>query len=297
MEPLRVGLVGAGPWARAVHAPGLAAHPRVELAGVWARRSTACADLAAASGTRPYGAVAALIDDVDAVAFAVPPDVQAELATSAARAGRHLILDKPIAGSLAGADELVAAVGEAAVASLVMLTLRFSPETREWLAELASGRTTGGWSGGTATWLSGALLGGDYAASAWRHRSGALVDVGPHAFDVLDAALGPIVDVVAATRREPDLWTVMLAHEGEAVSTATLSLRVPATPSIVAVDVYGSAGHRQLQPRRTTPQECYATLLDELVEMIDSGARDHPCDVRRGRHLQWVIDEAGALTG
>ena len=74
--PLRVGLVGAGPWARAVHAPAIAAHPRTKLVTVFARREAAAAGLAA-----PYGAAVAhsfkeLISTVDAVSFAVPPAIQ-----------------------------------------------------------------------------------------------------------------------------------------------------------------------------------------------------------------------------
>ena len=45
--PLRVGLVGAGPWASMVHAPMLARNPKTELVGVWARRETAAQSLAA----------------------------------------------------------------------------------------------------------------------------------------------------------------------------------------------------------------------------------------------------------
>ena len=41
MEPVAVGLIGAGPWARMAHAPMLAKSPHTRLAGVWARRPEA----------------------------------------------------------------------------------------------------------------------------------------------------------------------------------------------------------------------------------------------------------------
>ena len=41
----------------------------------------------------------AFLDAVDGVAFAVPPDVQAPIAVAAARAGKHLMLEKPLATS------------------------------------------------------------------------------------------------------------------------------------------------------------------------------------------------------
>src|SRR6186997_828853 len=56
-EPVAVGLIGAGPWATLVHAPVLAASPRTRLAGVWARRPEAAAELAERHGTTAYASV------------------------------------------------------------------------------------------------------------------------------------------------------------------------------------------------------------------------------------------------
>ena len=55
---------------------------------------------------------------VDGVAFAVPPDVQAPIATAAAQAGKHLLLEKPLAISAAEADELAEAVTQSQVGAL-----------------------------------------------------------------------------------------------------------------------------------------------------------------------------------
>ncbi|HYD09206.1 MAG TPA: Gfo/Idh/MocA family oxidoreductase, partial [Acidimicrobiales bacterium] len=101
--PVRVGVVGAGPWASMVHAPVLAHSPTTELVGVWARRPEAAAEVATRNGAVAYDDVDALIDACDAVAFAVPPDVQAAIAVRAARAGKHLLLEKPIAMGVAEA--------------------------------------------------------------------------------------------------------------------------------------------------------------------------------------------------
>ena len=93
--PLRVGVAGAGPWARMFHAPAFAAHPRTELTAVWARRMSAAEELAGPCGATAHDTFDRFLEDVDAVAFAVPPDVQAALAARAARAGRALLLEKP----------------------------------------------------------------------------------------------------------------------------------------------------------------------------------------------------------
>ena len=124
---LAVGLVGAGPWARMVHAPVLAAGPSTRLAGVWSRTPAHAEDLAATHGVPAAPSFEALLDGSEAVAFAVPPAVQGGLAAEAAAAGRAVLLEKPIADDLVGAERLAEAVAGAGVASLVVLSYRFSP--------------------------------------------------------------------------------------------------------------------------------------------------------------------------
>lgn len=292
--PLRVGLVGAGPWANAVHAPGIAAHPGTKLVSVWARRADAAGQLA-----RPYGASVAgsfreLMSVVDAVSFAVPPSVQAPLAIHAAQAGRHVILEKPIASTVQEAEQLVAAADEAAVATMVVLTRRFAKATIDWLDEL---HRVGGWTGGSARWLSGALLSEQFAGSRWRHDGGALADIGPHVLDLLDAALGEITGVLAAHRGDPDLWQIVLTHAGGATSTATMSIRLPAQPPISEVSVFGQHGYRELPDGDESSQECFATLLDDFIAMIRNGQTEHRCDVSRGLHLQRLLEYIGQVVG
>jgi len=84
---MRFAVVGTGYWARQTHAAALAAHPDADLVGVWGRSFTRAAELADAVGAQPYEHVDDMFADVDAGAFAVPPDVQAELAVRAARQG------------------------------------------------------------------------------------------------------------------------------------------------------------------------------------------------------------------
>ncbi|WP_425484859.1 Gfo/Idh/MocA family protein [Amycolatopsis anabasis] len=291
-EQLRVGLVGAGPWARTVHAPGLADHPGTVLAAVWTRRAERARELAEPHGAAVAADFGELLEQVDAVAFAVPPAVQAELAVRAARAGKHLILEKPIAPDLPAARRIADAVSEGGVAALVVLILRYAMETQDWLADLAG---SGRWAGGSARWLTGALLGDKYGNSPWRHEQGALADVGPHALDLLDAALGPITRVLAAHRTGEDLWHLLLEHDGGATSTVTMSMRLPIEPSVVEVAVYGDRGYRVLARKPGAANAAYTALLDDFAALIASGVTGHPCDVHRGVHLQRLLDEARAL--
>ena len=177
-RPLRFGLVGTGYWARSTHAPALAASAAdgIEFTSVWGRNATAVAELAARHQTTPYQDFDTFLASVDAVDFAVPPDVQAPLATRAARAGKHLLLEKPIALSGPEADELAAAVSQAQVASVVFFTARFQADVRAWLAEVTA---TGGWTGGQAIWLGTALQPDSPFNTPWRRVKGGPVGPGP----------------------------------------------------------------------------------------------------------------------
>lgn len=285
---LRIGLVGAGPWAERVHGPGVAAHPDTELVAVWARRQEAAASVAARHGATPTTSFDDLLAAVDAVTFAVPPGVQAPLALRAVEAGRHVILEKPLATSVDEAARLVDAAERAGVTTLMMLTFRYAPEVADWLARV---HRTGGWHGGAARWLSATLLDSKYESSAWRHAGGALADIGPHTFDLLDAALGEITTVLDAHFAERGrTWHVLFGHASGATSTATMNMHTPAEPPINDFSVYGDHGYTHLDPSGDASVR-YAALLDEFVALVRAGGTEHPTDIRRGLHLQRLHHE------
>ncbi len=280
--PVKVGLVGAGPWAQWVHARVLAAGPETELAGVWARRPEAAQETAA-----PYGAPVAarfeeLLDSCEALAFAVPPAVQAELALRAAKAGKALLLEKPIAEDLGAARRLVDAIEEAGVVSQVTLTNRYHPETRRFLAAARESEVFGA----RAAFLSGAFLGGAFS-TPWRLEHGALLDLGPHVLDLLDAAVGRIVRVRGAgdTRR----WIELTCeHENGAVSQASLSGSVNVTPGIVRVELFGSGPELVFDGESLDHEETWPVLRREFATAVRTGVPGE-LDARRGLHLQTLI--------
>jgi predicted dehydrogenase len=77
MTSMRFGVVGTGYWARETHAAALAAHPDADLVGVWGRSFDRAVELVEAVGARAYQRADDMFAEVDAVAFAVPPEVQA----------------------------------------------------------------------------------------------------------------------------------------------------------------------------------------------------------------------------
>lgn len=286
---MRFGLLGTGPWASRTHAVALAAHPRAELVGVWGRRPEAAAELASAHHSTAYEDVDALLADCDAVAIALPPDVQAEFAVRAAEAGCHLLLDKPVATTTETAERVAAAADRAGVRTAVFFTLRFAPETARWIAEQ---RMTGGWLTGRADWYSPVFGGADspYAQSPWRRDKGALWDIGPHALSVLLPVLGDVADSdIVAARGPGDTVHLLLRHASGASSSVTVSHSVPLTAAGVDAEFRGSAGVASMPERQAEATTSFARAIDALMT-----PERHPCDADFGVRVTRILAVADA---
>ncbi|WP_432196019.1 Gfo/Idh/MocA family protein [Streptomyces sp. bgisy027] len=290
---MRIGLLGTGPWAQMAHAPALSGHPELDFVGVWGRRTAPTKELADAYGVRAYDEVDALLADVDAVAVALPPAIQADLAARAARAGRHLLLDKPLAPTVEQGRTVVEAVAESGVASVVFFTTRFQPETAAWIAEQAG---ADGWFTGRAQWL-GAVFSGDdspFADSPWRREKGALWDVGPHALSVLLPVLGDARRVTAAAHGPGDTVHLVLDHVSGASSTLALSLTAPPAASGAAVELRGTAGVTLLPESTETAVSALTRAADALLTAVRTG-QPHPCDAAFALRVTEILAEAETL--
>ncbi|MEU2439655.1 Gfo/Idh/MocA family oxidoreductase [Streptomyces rubradiris] len=288
---MRIGLLGTGPWARATYAPALAEHTGLEFTGVWGRRPEAATELAERYGVTAYAGVDALLADVDAVAVALPPSVQAELAVRAAGAGRHLLLDKPLAVSAAEGRAVVEAVERAGVASVVFFTARFQKEPDAWIEEQAAET---GWFTARAHWL-GAVFTSDspFAASPWRREKGALWDVGPHALSVLLPVLGDVRQVVAAAHGPADTVHLVLDHATGASSSLTLSLTAPPAAAGAEVELRGEAGVSVMPGSSEGAVAALSRAADALVRAAGTG-RPHPCDAAFGLRVTEILATAQA---
>jgi predicted dehydrogenase len=282
--PVRVGLLGAGPWARAVTGPVLAAGPETELAGVWSRTAEHAEGVADALGVDAFAAAEALISASDAVAIAVAPEAQPELAAQAAAAGRAVLLEKPLATDVAHARELVAAIERAGVGSLLMLTYRFHPGLKAFAQEVEGLEPLGG----RGCFLSGAFLPGSPYARGWRLEQGTLLDVGPHLLDLHEVAFGEIVEIAAAG--DPHGWvSLTLTHSSGVTSQASLSCNI-AMESRTEVEVFASDGIVRFDGRDGDRAEIGSNIRSSFAAVARGGT--HTADARRGLHLQELIEDA-----
>jgi predicted dehydrogenase len=270
-----------------VHAPILAAHAETELAGVWARRPEAAERLAGKHGATAFTDYEEMLARCDAVAFCVPPNVQAEMGVVAAKAGKTLLLEKPIALDLAAAQRLVDAVDEAGVRTVLLLSLRYADPVNAFLAQA---KTIGKPLGGRVAWVSGALKQGSPFATPWRLQRGPLPDLGPHALDLIDAALGPIVGVKAAGDR---LGWVSLVCEHDNGATSTVDLCATAAGAVTSIEVFGESGSALLDASTAADTTSMMNVPAALAAAA-RGEETNAADVHRGLHLQRLLEEADA---
>jgi predicted dehydrogenase len=283
---IAVGLVGAGPRAAQVHAPTLAALAEVRFAGVWSRSARPVEVLAGRYGVPAYSRFLDLVEQCHALAFAVPPPVQAELAAVAAMRGKAVLLERPVAADIAGAEQLAEAVRLHHVVSQLALAWRYTAEVRRFLgAEVERVRPDGG----AGRLISGRHLPGSQV-SAWRVQRGVLRDDGVDLLDLLEAALGPIVDVRAHGDRAGWLG-LLLDHQVGRFSEA--SITATAAPELFRADIeiFGRGGQATLDCTGVSGPDAYRTMYEEFADAVRRRSKPQ-LDAEHGLHLQRVIESA-----
>ena len=139
---MKIGIVGAGSMGHA-HASswadlkGLGA----EVVGIAANRPDGTASqLADKYGTRVYDSFEALVPDVDIIDLCVPTDLHREMTIQAARAGKHVICEKPIALSVADGRAMIDTCAAASVRLLIGHSLRFTSQYSVAQQSVAAGQ-------------------------------------------------------------------------------------------------------------------------------------------------------------
>lgn len=141
-------------------------------------------------------------DDVDVVTVGTPSGLHADIAIAAARAGKHVVVEKPIEITLAKADAMIAACRDAGVKLCVISQHRFDPSTVALKRHIDNGRFGRTLLGEAAiNWYRSQ---GYYDSGAWRGTwaldgGGALMNQGIHTVDLLQFLMGPVESVFAHT--------------------------------------------------------------------------------------------------
>jgi phthalate 4,5-cis-dihydrodiol dehydrogenase len=139
-DPIRLGIVGLGR-AFVLMLPAFRADPRVKLVAACAPREQSRSAFLKEFGGAAYGDLDQLLADpnVEAVYIATPHQMHAEHAIAAAKAGKHILLDKPLAISTADARRIVEAAEAAGVQLIVGPSHSFDTPVAQARALIDSG--------------------------------------------------------------------------------------------------------------------------------------------------------------
>jgi predicted dehydrogenase len=309
------GIVGAGMVAR-YHARAIAATAGARLAAI-CRADAARADQAAAEfGVPCEASLEALLErpDVDAVCLCTPSGLHAEQALAAARARKHVLVEKPMALRLADADAMIAACRDAGVQLGVALQRRTEPASRALHDRIRAGEL-GRLVLGTATvpYFRAQTY---YDSAAWRGTwaldgGGALMNQGIHLVDLLLWLMGGEAEVVGAsggsTRHEIEVEDcVAAALRFSSGARGTIVATTAAAPGFPhRVEIYGSRAGAQIEGDGAGASPTgidsrgHTLLVQDFVASIREGRAPLVDGVegRRSLALVLAIYEAAGLGG
>src|SRR5687768_8243381 len=248
------------------NAAAVVAAPNGRLVGCYDPDPALGAAVADRFGTTAATSTEALLalQDVQAVFIAVPHHLHAPLAVQAAQAGRHVIVEKPLARTLAEARELTAAVRRAGVTGTVCFPQRFEPHVehaRRLVSEGALGEVTGALAVYFADKAASYWVGGysGRSVSGWRGSrelsgGGVLMMNFPHLIDVIRAVARIEVDEVSALTSSSegleveDTVSVSVRYDNGAVGSFVGSSAARGTTD-EQLQLWGTDGYLVLSPK------------------------------------------------
>jgi predicted dehydrogenase len=212
MKKLNVGIIGYG-WVASAHIAAINASAHAQVKAVYSSRPLDSAKLGAIHGgeVRAYDALDAMLAsaEIDVVSICSYPQQHAEHAVAAARAGKHLIIEKPLALTWKDCLAIERSVRDARVKACVCFECRFSSQFLVTKAIIDQG-LLGTIHYGEIDYYHG--IGPWYGQFRWNTRrdagGSALLTAGCHALDALLLCMDAEVESVtsAATRSQSDIF-------------------------------------------------------------------------------------------
>jgi UDP-N-acetyl-2-amino-2-deoxyglucuronate dehydrogenase len=309
-EEIGFAIIGAGMVAR-YHAAAIERTPGARLVAICRSDPARAEETATQFGVPCLADYMALLarDDVDAVCICTPSGLHAGQTIAAARAGKHVLVEKPIALTLADADAMIGACAQAGVWLGVALQRRTEPEFQRLQAAIAAGE------------LGRLVLGSIsmpylraqsyYDSADWRGTwaldgGGALMNQGIHLVDLLLWLIGDAAEVRATAA------TLMHAIEVEDCVTATLRFVNGALGGIVAttaaapgfphrVEIYGDRGGVQIEGEQIVrwegggAQELRIETRHPQGQPVAAGAGASPTGIGAIGHTRLLADFVAAI--
>ena len=231
-NPLRVACLGMGWWSD-VLADAMQRTDKIKIVSNFTRSKDKRQAFADKYGCAPANSYEDVLNDasIEAVINTTPNNVHLEPTAAAAKAGKHVFLDKPIANSVGEGMQIAKACRDAGVVLALGYQRRRQSHFRWIKDEIDAGRF--GKLVQAEANISRDRL-GQFDLSSWRYQAegmpgGVMLQIGIHYADVLEYLMGPVIAVSGSTSQlvlpgdNPDVANLILEHENGAISNLTAS--------------------------------------------------------------------------
>ena len=258
MATLRWGILGCGDVANYKGGPPLYTVDDSELVAVMRRDRVKAQAFAERHGAKwAYSDVDALLadDEVNAIYIATPPHLHCEHTIRAARAGKHILCEKPMALTVAECQRMIDACRQAGVTLMIAYYRSFFPNImrmKALMAEGAIGEVVLARINCTAYYNPN-----QHDLSSWRVNpeisgGGVLMDIGSHRIDLLQYLMGDIVSARGYAETvhldvdvdDSAVFTLRFASGAHAVANINWNVGT----SVDDVEVYGTEGCLRCSP-------------------------------------------------
>ena len=259
-KPVGLAIAGLG-MAGAVMVRAAAAHPGVKLVAAAETHPAPREAFARDFNVRVYDDISAICADpaVEVVYIATPHQFHAPHAVLAAQHGKHVILEKPMALTLADCDAIIAAVEKAGVYLIVGHTHAFDPAVREMRRIVASGELG----------PLGMIAGWNYTNFLYRPRRPEELDTARGAF---------IVPTTTPTQFDPEQLAASIDRMADYAPEAMYLMhfsRVTDVPRLAGVLKAQIREFVRIAESHASAQDRYAAIRDDMLSLWLGLAHEH----------------------
>jgi 1,5-anhydro-D-fructose reductase (1,5-anhydro-D-mannitol-forming) len=319
MSILRWGIIGCGDVCEVKSGPGFQKATGSALVAVMRRDREKAEDFARRHGVpRFYDDARAIIADpeVDAIYVATPPSSHAEYTILAARAGKPVYVEKPMAPTKAACDEMIAECAAAHVPLFVAYYRRALPRFVRVKEIIDSGALGELRTVATTLWVPAERSLREGGPLPWRYEpaiggAGLLLDVGSHTIDLLDHLIGPITQVSGHASNRGGLyaaedtvtghftfasgvhgtgsWCFATSHRVDRTELVGSRGRLTfATFDDVPLVLETESGREEL--RIPHPPHVHQPLIQTVIDSL-AGRGVCPSTAESGARATWVLDQ------
>jgi UDP-N-acetylglucosamine 3-dehydrogenase len=287
--PIRVGIIGCG-FAGCMH--GLAYQPHIEAGKVKMVAACDIDDEVAAKVAKEYEMDAHYTKwqdllkrkDIDAVSICLPHYMHEEVAVAAAKSGKHVLCEKPMATTLEGCDNMIKAAKNAKVKLMIAETYRFMPTMVKIKEIVESGKI------GEVFFARGSECLNEVPKicdpESWhctpdKAGGGVWFDAGVHICSAFRYVLGDLESVragllehVVAKEKEDDNAIVLMKFKKGSVAEAFLSETI-GSPAFIRFEFYGTEGSILMDTAWDLPIKVYSSKTEPPSEEWEQPEVEH----------------------